>query len=299
MHVALLANPIARAGISAAERAAERLRAHGIRTTLISGGSARESSELLAAALELGVDAVLVAGGDGTVHLAVQQLAHTGIPLGIVPAGTGNDLATTVGLRDMDAGGAADAVIAGRTRTIDLARIERPDGTSTLYATVLASGFDSKVNDRANRMRWPQGALRYRIALLIEFLRLRAEPYRLELESEDGDTQHVTGDLLIAAVGNGGTYGGGVPICPGADPSDGVLDVTIVRPAGRLHLLLRLLPRVYRGTHESAPEVSTYRVRAVRVDAPEVTAYADGDPMGALPVRVEVVPHALTLYAPA
>ncbi|SBS74428.1 Diacylglycerol kinase [uncultured Microbacterium sp.] len=301
MHVALLVNPTARAdaGAHAAEHAADRLRAHGVQTALVSGGSARESSELLAAALELGVDAVLVAGGDGTVNLAIQQLAGTGIPLGIVPSGTGNDLATTVGLRDLDADGAADAVIAGRTRTIDLARIVRADGTSTLYGTVLASGFDSKVNDRANRMRWPRGAMRYRIALLIEFVRLRGEPYDVDLELADGTTQHIGGDLLIATVGNGRTYGGGVPICPDADPADGLLDVTLIRPAGRLRLLLRLLPRVYRGTHTSAPQVSTYRVRAARLASAGVTAYADGDAMGALPVRVEVVPHALTLFAPA
>ncbi|HYP72644.1 MAG TPA: diacylglycerol kinase [Microbacterium sp.] len=300
MDVALLMNPAARAGAhtGAAMRAAERLRAAGHRVSVISGGSAAESSELLRTALDLGADAVVVAGGDGTVSLAIQQLAGGRVPLGIVPAGTGNDLANTLGLRDLDADAAADAVIAGTTRTIDLARVTRTDGTSVLYGTVLASGFDSKVNDRANRMRWPRGHMRYNVAILVEFLRLRGIPFDVELELADGVTERIAGELVMATVGNGRSYGGGIPICPDADLEDGLLDVTLLRPAGRLKLL-RLLPRVYRGTHTSIDEVTTYRVRSARLASPGVTAYADGDPLGPLPLRVDVVPGALRVFARA
>jgi len=300
VDVALLMNPAARAGAhtGAAMRAAERLRAAGHRVSVISGGSAAESSELLRTALDLGADAVVVAGGDGTVSLAIQQLAGGRVPLGIVPAGTGNDLANTLGLRDLDADAAADAVIAGTTRTIDLARVTRTDGTSVLYGTVLASGFDSKVNDRANRMRWPRGHMRYNVAILVEFLRLRGIPFDVELELADGVTERIAGELVMATVGNGRSYGGGIPICPDADLEDGLLDVTLLRPAGRLKLL-RLLPRVYRGTHTSIDEVTTYRVRSARLASPGVTAYADGDPLGPLPLRVDVVPGALRVFARA
>ncbi|MBN9213906.1 MAG: diacylglycerol kinase [Microbacterium sp. SCN 70-200] len=299
MDVALLLNPAARSGAhtGVATRAAERLRAAGIRVTTVSGGSAAESSRLLRTALTLGADAVVVAGGDGTVSLAIQELAGTGTPLGIVPAGTGNDLATSLGLRDLDAGAAADAVIAGRTRTIDLARVTRADGTTTLYGTVLAAGFDSKVNDRANRMRWPRGAMRYNIAILVEFLRLRGIPFEVELTLADGSTTRVARDLIMATVGNGRTYGGGIPICPDADLEDGLLDVTLVLPVSRARLL-RLLPRAYRGTHTSLDDVSTFRVRSARLTAADVTAYADGDPIGALPLQVDVVPSALVVFAP-
>lgn len=300
MDVALLTNPTARAGAhtGTAMRTAERLRAAGIRVSVISGGSAAESSDLLRTALHLGTDAVLVAGGDGTVSLAIQELAGTDVPLGIVPAGTGNDMATSLGLRDLDADAAADAVIAGSTRAIDLARVTRSDGSTTLYGTVLASGFDSKVNDRANRMRWPRGPMRYNIAILVEFLTLRGIPFDVELDLEDGTVERITGELIMATVGNGRTYGGGIPICPDADLGDGLLDVTLVRPAGRLKLL-RLLPRVYKGTHTSIEQVSTYRVRGVRLASPGVTAYADGDPLGHLPLSVEVVPAALRVFGAA
>lgn len=297
MDVALLMNPAARAGAhtGAAMRAAERLRAAGHRVSVTSGGSADESSRLLRTALDLGADAVVVAGGDGTVSLAIQILAGGDVPLGIVPAGTGNDLANTLGLRDLDADATADAVIAGTTRTIDLARVTRADGSTVLYGTVLASGFDSKVNDRANRMRWPRGHMRYNIAILVEFLKLRGIPFDIELELTDGSTERITGDLLMAAVGNGRSYGGGIPICPDADLEDGLLDVTLVHPAGRL-TLLRLLLRAYKGTHTTMEQVSTYRVRAARLASPAVTSYADGEPLGPLPLRVEVVPRALRVF---
>lgn len=303
MRVALLVNPSARSGArtDAATRAAERLRAHGVQTSILSGGSAAESSALLRAAIDVGVDAVAVAGGDGTVNLAIQEVAGTGTPLGIIPSGTGNDFAAALGLRELDVVAAADAIAGGRTRRIDLAQVTRGDGSTRYFGSVLASGFDSKVNDRANAMRWPRGGSRYNIAILVEFLTLAGIPYEVELELADGTREQVRGDLVMATVGNGRTYGGGIPICPDADPADGLLDVVLVRLAGRLRLLrlLRLLPRVYRGTHAGVPEVTMRRVRSVRLAAPGVRAYADGDPIGALPLTVDVAPAALTIFAPA
>jgi diacylglycerol kinase (ATP) len=300
MNVTLLVNPAARGGAhtGAATRAAERLRAHDVRTTIISGGSAAESTELLRIAVSMGTDAVVVAGGDGTVNLAIQELAGTGVPLGIVPAGTGNDMATALGLRELDAEAAAEAIVARHTRLIDLARVTRTDGTTAYFGTVLASGFDSRVNDRANAMRWPRGGSRYNIAILIEFLTLKGIPYEVDLVLADGATERIVGDLVMGTVGNGSSYGGGIPICPDADPADGLLDVTLVRPAGRLRLL-RLLPRVYKGTHTTVPEVSTYRVSSVRLASPGVTAYADGDPIGLLPLTIDVVPAALSVFTPS
>ncbi len=299
MRVALLVNPAARAGAhtGAATQAAERLRAQGVQTSILSGGSAAESSQLLRAALEVGVDAVAVAGGDGTVNLALQEVAGTGIPLGIVPSGTGNDFAATLGLRELDVAAAADTIAAGVTRDIDLARVTRADGSTRYYGSVLASGFDSKVNDRANAMRWPRGGSRYNIAILREFLTLAGMPYEVEADLADGTSERLGGDLVMATVGNGRTYGGGIPICPDADPADGLLDLVLVRPAGRLRLL-RLLPRVYQGTHGDVAEVVMRSVRSVRLSSPGVTAYADGDLIGALPLRIDVAPGALTIFAP-
>lgn len=299
MRVALLVNPTARSGTAAdaAERAAVLLRARGVGVSMVSGGSAADSTHLLRLAIDAGADAVLVAGGDGTVSLAAQELAGTGVPLGVIPIGTGNDFAGAVGLHELDVPAAVDAIAGGRTRTVDLARITRADGGTQLFGTVLACGFDARVSDRANRMRWPRGSSRYTIALLIEFATLHGEPFTIDLDLADGTTHRLDEPLVLAAVGNGPSYGGGIPICPDADVADGLLDVTLVHPAGRLHLL-RLLPRLYRGEHTSLDEVSTHRVRGIRLAGAGTGAYADGDPVGMLPVHVDVLPGALRVFRP-
>ncbi|WP_396655173.1 diacylglycerol kinase [Microbacterium sp.] len=300
MRIAVVVNPAARAGAhrgtanaGAAIRAVERLRAHGHTVTVISGGSAAETSALIRTALEVGTDAVAVVGGDGTVSLAAQELAGTGVPLGLIPTGTGNDFAAHLGIPQLEPELAADVIDRGITRTTDLARVTRADGTTHAYTTVLASGFDSAVNDRANRMRWPRGDLRYTVALLLEFVFLKALPFTMHVDGE-----RIDGPFVLAAVGNTRTYGGGIPICPAARADDGVLEVTVVRPHGRLHLL-RLLPTVYKGTHVDLAEVETYRGRSIRLEAPGVTAYADGDPIAALPITIDAEPGALTVFAPA
>lgn len=294
MKIALVVNPAARSGAHthAAARAISRLRELGHTVTEISGGSAAESSALIRTAVRLGTDALVIAGGDGTVALALPHLIGTDIPLGIIPAGTGNDFAAHLGIPELDPVRAADVISAGRTTRMDVARVERAGGEDRFYATVLASGFDSRVNDRANRMRWPRGDMRYNIAILIEFLFLAPTPYAIEV-----DGRRIEGPFVMASVGNTRSYGGRIPICPDADAGDGLLDVTVVRPAGRLRLL-RLLPTVYRGTHVQRPEVETYRGRRIRLDAPGITAYADGDPIGALPVTVAAVPGALRVFVP-
>lgn len=299
-RIAALVNPAARSGAHTlvAERAVERLREHGASVVVVSGGSAAESVALLSELADRDdVDALAVIGGDGTAQLALEPAHRSGKPLGIVPAGTGNDLAALLGLRELDPISAADVIAAGHTAPLDVARTTTDAGEVALFATVLASGFDSRVNDRANAMRWPRGHARYNIAILLEFLTLRGLPYTIELVTDAGDARRIDEDLVMATVGNGSTYGGGIPVCPSADPRDGLLDVTLVRPAGRARLL-RLLPRLYRGTHVEAAEVETVRVRRIRLESPGVTAYADGDPIGSLPLTIDVLPAAVTLFTP-
>jgi diacylglycerol kinase (ATP) len=236
-------------------------------------------------AVAAGTRAVVAVGGDGTVHAALQAVAGTSTPLAMIPAGTGNDLVRALG-GPADPGAAARAaaedLAAGTIRAVDAGRTG-----DRWWATVLCCGFDSAVSDRANRMRWPRGRRRYDVAVLAELARLRPRELTLVL---DGVPQTVP--VTMVAVGNTAWYGGGMKICPGADPADGLFDVTVVGATTRLELV-RTKPRLMSGTHVDHPSVSVFRAARVELSSPGVTTYADGEPVAPLPAVAECVPGAL------
>ena len=290
--VTVLTNPAAGPRTARATRAATtRLRERGLHVTEIAGDTPQHSLALVRRTVAAGTGALVAVGGDGLVWLAWQALAQSGIPLGIVPAGTGNDLARVLQLPS-DPVAAADVVADGSTRTIDLGRVRAAGRPDHWFGTVLASGFDSLVTDRANRMRRPRGRLRYNVAMVAELAHLRLLPYRITLD--DGDLEVAA---TMVAVGNASTYGGGMRIAPAARLDDGLLDVVIVTSANRTRLL-RLFPTVYRGTHVELDEVTVRRTRRVRLECPGISAYADGEPIGPLPVDVEAVPGAGVVLVP-
>jgi diacylglycerol kinase (ATP) len=221
-------------------------------------------------------------------------LAGTDVPAGIVPAGTGNDHAREFGIPTQDPEAAADIIVDGLTETIDLGRITDGGGASKWFGTVAATGFDSLVTDRANRMRWPHGRLRYYVAMLAELSQLRLLPFRMVFDG----TREIDVDITLAAFGNTRSYGGGMRICPAADYTDGLLDITMVHEASRTKLV-RLFPTVMKGTHVNLDEVSTTRARSVHVECPGINVYADGDFACALPAEISVVPSALQILRPA
>ncbi|WP_051829901.1 MULTISPECIES: diacylglycerol kinase [Streptomyces] len=294
-RVAVLSNPAAGAGHAgpAAGRAVARLRSLGIDAEPHAGRSAEDAVRLAREAAADGVDAVAVVGGDGMVNLALQALAGTPVPLGVIPAGTGNDHARAYGLPLGAPEAAADVIAAGRVRTVDLGRVTGPDGTVRRYGSILATGFDSLVSDRTNRLRWPRGRMRYNLAILIEFANLRPLPFRITL----ADGTVIERDLTLAAVGNTSSYGGGMLMCPDALPDDGLLDVTLVDAMPRLRIA-RFFPTLLKGTHTTRPEVTTLRTESLRIESPGITAYADGEFITPLPVEVAVERAALHLLVP-
>ncbi|OCB09717.1 diacylglycerol kinase [Mycolicibacterium porcinum] len=277
----------------AAERAVTQLQRRGVDVCAIVGTDAAHARRLVDDALDRGTDALVVVGGDGVISLALQALATGDVPLGIVPAGTGNDHAREYHLPTGDPEAAADIVADGHTETIDLGRIEDSSGAVKWFGTVMAAGFDSLVSDRTNRMRWPHGRMRYNVAMLAEISKLRLLPFRLTFDDEP----EFRTELTLAAFGNTRSYGGGMLICPGADHSDGLLGVTMITSASRTRLI-RLFPTVFKGTHVELDEVTTKRARSVHVECPGINAYADGDFALPLPVTVSAVPGALRLLVP-
>lgn len=292
-QVTLLVNPTAGHGRAArlVDPVREQLRAGGLDVAVARGRHAEHSLDLAHAAVEQGTGALVVLGGDGMCHLALQAVAGTTTPLGIIPAGTGNDLAATVGM-PIDprtaARTVAEAVRQDRTRKIDAAT-----AAGRWWGGVLCAGFDSAVNERANAMRWPAGPRRYDLAILAELARLHTETFTLTL---DGQPWQV--EATLVAVGNGPRYGGGLRICPQARIDDGLLDVTVVGPVSRVELV-RVKPRVRRGDHITHPAVTVRQARQITLAAPGVTAYADGERVGALPVTATCVPGALRVLTPA
>ncbi|MBB4962150.1 diacylglycerol kinase [Micromonospora polyrhachis] len=293
--VAVLANPTAGRGRRRLLLPAvlERLGAAGRDVWLLAADTPDEARAACRDAVRDGAAALVTIGGDGTSHLAMQAVGGSRVAFGPVPAGTGNDFAVEAGYPD-DPLAAADviaaALAAGRTHTLDLARLTGADGEQHWYGTVLAAGFDAIVNERANRMNWPRGPRRYDLAILVELARLRPRRYTLRL---DGEEEHRF-DAVLVAVGNCASYGGGMRICPMADPADGKLDVVVAGAVSR-STLVRIKPQVYRGTHVTHPQVRTYRAHTVELHAEEIVGYADGERLARLPVTVTAVPGALRL----
>jgi diacylglycerol kinase (ATP) len=289
--VAVLANPAA--GRARIDRllpgVLARLRAGGRPVLTLLTTSAEQAESAARGAVADGAAALVAIGGDGTVHAALQAVGGTGVPLGIVTAGTGNDFAMAVGVPRDPMAAAAAIADASRVRRFDLARMTAADGRTRWYGAVLGAGFDAIVNERANGMRFLRGPRSYNLAVLAELARLRPRLYTLTL-----DGTSYTHNAVLVAVGNTASYGGGMRICPAADPTDGLLDVVVGEEVSRL-TLLRLQPRVYRGTHVEHPLVTAYRARTVDIEAVGITGYADGERAFPLPVSITCVPGALTL----
>lgn len=245
-------------------------------------------------------DALAVMGGDGMASVGLNAAAGSGVPLGILPAGTGNDFCRGVGLpTTLDA--AVAVVAAGATREIDLMSVEgeRVEGEPLeagirrrWVGSILSTGFDERVNWRANHLPVNVGAPTYAYAVLAELRTFRPLRYRVAF---DGVPREL--DAVLIAVGNAGVFGGGIRVCPDARVDDGLLDVTIVHPASPA-LVIKLFPQLFTGAFVSHPAVELLRAREVLVDGDALHGMADGEVLGRPPFTCRAVPRAVRLFAP-
>lgn len=232
-----------------------------------------------------GVERLLVAGGDGTQHYAIQGLAGTACALAPLPLGSGNDLAATFGAPPSLDSAFARALTAP-ARAIDLARVD-----GRYYGGVAGVGFDSAANETANQVRRLKGPLIYVYSVLHTLATFRAPRYTI-----DYDGGRFEGEAMLMVLANVPRFGGGMRIAPEARFDDGALDLVIVKKVPRL-TFLRVFPRVYKGEHLSHPSVFSVRTpwARVRLDRP-MHVYGDGErlvPVGEGGVRFEVVPSGL------
>ena len=288
-EIALLTNPTSGKGKGArtVDQVLPRLRDAGFSVRNLAGRDIDEAMDLARQCVADEVETLVVVGGDGMVHLAVQALADSQTRLGLIPAGTGNDVARYLDLPRNDPAAATDVVIGGKERRIDLARIG-----SKYYVTVLAAGFDAVVTERANQMTWPKGQMRYNLATLAELRTFKPISYVMEIDGRQDRFE-----AMMVAVGNGPSFGGGLRITEGAELDDGLLDVVVIRPMTKLELI-RTYPKLFKGTHVHHPDYRHHHARSVTLAAPGITAYADGERIGPLPLTVEVAPLALRVLVP-
>jgi diacylglycerol kinase (ATP) len=231
------------------------------------------------------VSGVIALGGDGFIHEIIQHLVSRDIPLGVIPCGTGNDFARSIGVFDLPFSRQLELIEKHDATHIDLGRVQ-----DQWFAAILSSGFDALVNDRANSMRWPRGRMRYNIAMIEKLIALRPHSYRIRV-----DERYLEVQATLVTVANGSSYGGGMKVCPDASITDGLFDVMVLGRVSRIELL-KVFPKVYRGGHVGHPAVTFYRCNEIEIDG-SGSSFADGEPIAQLPLIAKCVSAALKVWA--
>jgi len=316
-RLAVIINPTAGRGraIVVGREVREQLDAAGHHVIDVSGATAAAADKKLrTATAELNLDAVIAVGGDGLVNLAATAVIDSGIPLAIIPAGTGDDIARGLGISRRPHRNIAALVRALetdeiRTRPVDvgIAREARPRDAGTArsardkgheagegaryFLSVMTGGLDATVNARANAMRFPRGQARYFFALLAELRHYRSYRYQLKIDGKESERQ-----LILACVANLGYFGGGMKIAPGAKSDSGQFQAILVNRVSIMRLLW-IFPRIFWGGHVTHPAVEVVSAREIEIQPARgeqlPTPFADGEPVAHPPVVCEVKSGAL------
>lgn len=287
---AIVINPVSGQGKGSifGTRVTSFFNSRGVKYRMITGTSAQQTSRNLASFLALEKDCagVVAVGGDGLVHLVIQQLAQTNIPIAVIPAGTGNDTCRALGWPLDNLELILESILTQKPQYIDLGVVD-----GEWFSAILSTGFDSVVNERANKYKWPRGPMKYNAAIARELPGFKPREYEIEL---DGKTYRTR--AMLIAVGNGISYGGGMKVCPNALLHDGLFDVMVLHPVSKFEFL-KVFPKVYSGAHVSHPAVKFFRCKQVKISASAV-AYADGERVGPLPIQAEAVSSAILTWRP-
>ncbi len=308
MRFAFVLNPAARSGRAArdADRVLAGARALGLDASLHLTDRPRHATDL-ARGLAERHDVVVAVGGDGTVQEVAAGLVGTGATLGVLPLGTGNDLAHALGMPTRLPSALA-ALASGAPCAMDLGRVRwtEPGGEmrERIFANSVGVGFDALVASQVPRYKRLGGRAAYLAATLGSLSLWRRRDLAIEVrthvpEASPGEVASEVlyeGPFFLCEVGNGPSVGGGVLLTPEAVLDNGVLDLCLARAVGPVRIA-RLLPRAVRGTHTGAPEVVMGRAPRITLRATRGTlpVHADGEPVsaGAAVVELEVLPGAI------
>ncbi len=291
MNVALVVNP--RAGGGRARRIgddiARELKSRQLEFTLVKENSIEKTIQSIRHLHEVSnISAIMSVGGDGLAHLLFPLAIEFSLPIFVVPAGTGNDFARTVGTHGLGTTQMVDLMTTQHPTLIDMGLIFHAKDR-IWFGQVLSTGFDSVVNERANSFTRVKGKMKYLLAIARELPFFVPRTYLLEMDDKVFET-----DAMLVAIANGTSYGGGMQVCPDASQVDGAFDVLVLKPVP-LSVFLRVFPRVFKGTHISHPAVNIYRCKKISLNSKAV-AYADGERIGDLPISAEIVPQAMSTW---
>ena len=227
---------------------------------------------------------IIAVGGDGLLHMAIQIAAHENLPLVTIPAGTGNDFVRALGWDPEKPLEPLWAAINSSATFIDLGNVD-----GEYFGAIASTGFDSLVNERANKMRFPKGPAKYNVAMALELPRFQPLQYKFVIDGKSYERE-----AMLIAAGNGNSYGGGMLVCPNADLQDGLLDLMILNPVSKREFVM-IFPSVYEGKHIEHPQVEIIRAKEIYIEA-DAICYADGERVGPMPATISVVEKALATW---
>jgi diacylglycerol kinase (ATP) len=286
-----IVNPVAGRGRAAAagDWISERMKATG-REYEISVTDGPGDAVKLAAWAVKHADAVVAVGGDGTVNEVVNGLYPSGVPLGVIPMGSGNDFVKMIGIPS-EPEAALEVVLGGVTRSIDIGRIN-----DRIFTNSVGIGLDAAVARTMNRTRWLRGKAAYHYSVYANIAFYRNKVIVWSADDESGASKSI-----LVAVMNGTTYGGDFRVAPRAVCDDGLLDMVV---GGNYGLLgrLRVLPKFQKGLHLGLPKITWRQAKKVKVTSEHsIPVQVDGellpDPAAGTVVEIEVLPRALTVLA--
>ena len=234
------------------------------------------------------IEVLIAFGGDGLISMCLQLVCSTSTALMVVPTGTGNDFSRSLGNLNKSEAEIFQFIRSNDCSVIDAAQVIS-DNRSTWYVQILSTGFDAGVNKLANAIKWPRGKSKYTIALLLALFKFKPISYEIRT-----DQQTLSLKAMLVVVANGKSYGGGMKILPHSSYEDGMLDLLYVNPVSKF-TLLTIFPRVFNGSHINHPKVKTIRAERFEILA-RTNAYADGEFVSTLPVKVQVFPKSLKTW---
>jgi len=293
--IGVLVNPAANRGRGnqVGDQVFQQLAKAGIPAINLSAESAiAAASKAQVAISDQEISGVIAVGGDGTAQLGVNICVPNQIPLGIVPAGSGNDQARQLKIQLGNPEAAIENILASidAPKRVDVMRVATGDREFWSFGSISA-GFDAICAKRANGLKWPKGPNSYVAAMLLELPSFRPIEYRLTVDGE-----HRTFKAMLCGVSNVQNFGGGMRISPDSNCEDGELEVFILHEVSRPRLL-KIFPTVYKGEHVKFPEVEIFKAKSVRLENDNYPISCDGEIVGNAPFSVEIHPGALQVFS--